>query len=336
MIGTNEINTECCAPLQVVHRWGSVAWSPDGTKLAAAYAEIAERDSSGLLTATELSKQPVVWEFCSQTRMFLHKKVLGADYGERHNSAIKALAWRSDGRYLATACDDKDTILWDVAGGRVFSRLIAPDVECFGLRAVAWRPENLLNNNAGQEAAHHAQHLSVGSYGGNVYLWDVSSLSPDSHHLLQTLAGNPYGGTHSAVECIAWHPMGSLLAAGHADGSIVIWDPDRGTRIANLQQQELAVRTRGVNSLSWSPCGAQLLAGFQGPDEHTGHSRAAIWTWKEAGVLWEWELERNGPSDFECGIVSTVWSPVGNSVVLLGFNGDLRLCRLRDNELDSL
>jgi WD40 repeat protein len=63
-------------------------------------------------------------------------------------------------------------------------------------------------------------------------------------------------GAVDKVNCIAFNPDGSLLASGHMDGTIILWDPATGQRVRTL-----AGHARYINSLAFSPDGRLLASG---------------------------------------------------------------------------
>ena len=58
-----------------------------------------------------------------------------------------------------------------------------------------------------------------------------------------------------AALTVAFAPDGKTLAAGLADGSIVLWDPDTGS-----QRESVAGHSSQVTSLAYSPDGRTLMA----------------------------------------------------------------------------
>ncbi|KAG6555195.1 hypothetical protein Mapa_003234 [Marchantia paleacea] len=62
---------------------------------------------------------------------------------------------------------------------------------------------------------------------------------------------------HGSAKCIAFNRRGTLLAAGCADGSCVIWDFDTRGVAKELRDPNCSA---SVTSVSWSKCGRRLLA----------------------------------------------------------------------------
>ncbi|HEX9635953.1 MAG TPA: WD40 repeat domain-containing protein [Acidobacteriota bacterium] len=81
-------------------------------------------------------------------------------------------------------------------------------------------------------------------------LWRVPSLEA-----LQT-----FGSHGEAIEALAWHPAGKLLASGSRDRTIKIWDSESGAELHTLSGHD-----GWVWDLAWSPDGRRLAsAGYDG------------------------------------------------------------------------
>jgi serine/threonine protein kinase/WD40 repeat protein len=61
--------------------------------------------------------------------------------------------------------------------------------------------------------------------------------------------------SHSVIRCLAFNPDDSVIASGHNDGSIYLWDTRTGELQAELVGHEL-----GINSLAFSPDGRTLIS----------------------------------------------------------------------------
>lgn len=62
-------------------------------------------------------------------------------------------------------------------------------------------------------------------------------------------------GHQAAVNCLAYHPEGSLLVSGADDGSLKLWDPDEGREITDFKSHEM-----GVTDVCFMPCGKRVLS----------------------------------------------------------------------------
>jgi WD40 repeat protein len=116
------------------------------------------------------------------------------------------LAWRPDGRVLATAAADGGTLkLWDAQSGRLQAILATPTRALTGL---AWSPYGRT-----VAAAIREQH---------VVLWD-----PETRNRRATLRGHT-----GALIALAWRPDSQRLATGSEDGSVRLWSAATGRELA--------------------------------------------------------------------------------------------------------
>jgi WD40 repeat protein len=196
-----------------------VAFSADGTTLAS---------GSG-----DTDKDVKLWEVPTGS---LKGTLTGG-----HRTGITSLAFSPDGTVLASAGWDGRTVLWDVAEERVRSYLTENG---YITLSVSFSPNGKI--------------LASGSGNGDIMLWDVSTgelvrtlvghssgvrsiaFSPDGLTLascsssfvaaevrlwdLETGTAARILNTAVSINCVAFGPEGTTLAAGSDDGSVLVWD----------------------------------------------------------------------------------------------------------------
>jgi WD40 repeat protein len=192
----------------------SLALSPDGTRLA----------TNGGGSAGK------VWNTVS-------RQVVAELKGE---SVIHAVAFSSDGKWLAGACE-QHLRLWDAATGQELPPLEG-SAEPF--TSVAFSPDGKLL-------------ASASSSGLGVWIWRTADGEP------VLLIPDALDGC--TVEAIAFHPDGRLLAVGGidwlatggSDGAICVWDVE--------DRCEVATFLGGVTCLAYHPSGSRIACGSLQP-----------------------------------------------------------------------
>ena len=154
---------------------------------------------------------------------------------EGHTDFVWGLAWSpaSNPLLLASASQDGSVRLWDAE-----SRAQTAALETDRAMCVAWSPDG--------------KQLSVGTYSGEVQVWDASA-----RELLHTWKSE----TSASVISVAWSPDAQSLASGEFGGEVYVWDAASGEVRQTLTGYTEA--RRDVNGLAWSPDGSLLASAHQ-------------------------------------------------------------------------
>lgn len=194
-------------------------------------------------------------------------------FDRHHESRISSLAWSADGETLVSGSLDMSAIVWDVATQSPRHTLRGHELEVY---AVAISPEGNVIATTGRD--------------GRVNLWDAKTGEER-----RRLFGHTY-----RVGSLVFSPDGKLLLSGGWDAQAILWDVEKGLEVRKLPESnslnfssvafhpsgshfatatwgrgsvvrvwETTTMKRvwsweglgdGVNSVDFSPNGAQLIA----------------------------------------------------------------------------
>jgi WD40 repeat protein len=285
----------------------SVAWSPDGSKLATA-----SKDNTAK-----------VWDAATGRELFtLHG----------HLRSVESAAWSPDGSKLATASEDRAVKVWDAATGR---ELLTVYGHLGDVMSVAWSPDGsklatasrdntakVWDTGTGRELlslrSHQGQVLSVAwspdgsqlataSSDKTAKVWDAVT----GRELL-TLRGH-----QARVERVAWSPDGSQLATASWDRTAKTWDAGTGTELLTLRGHQ-----DQVLSVAWSPDGNRLGTA-------SGDGTAKVWDARTGREMLT-ARGHNGP------VWSLTWSPDSNKFATSGADHMAKVWEAQARELLTL
>ncbi len=261
----------------------SVAWSPDGARLASidygvlrmwdtqtwqpmfvAWADsipVAWHPNGKQIATTKGGEveRLLIWDIATGTLVKQFKRP------EEGNAVawISRAAWSPDGKMVATNASDGGILLWNVETGVIRS---LERSQYTGVVGVSWSPDSkkVAGGYAIWDVAKGRKVLDI--KGGNWPSWNhtgdrianadveptqVQVRNANTGRIIWRLKGHT-----GNVLTVAWSPDDRLLASGANDSTIIIWDTRTGRAVAILKGH-----TRSLNSVSWEPNGRRIASG---------------------------------------------------------------------------
>jgi Tol biopolymer transport system component len=192
----------------------TVAWSPDGTRLASG-----SRD-----------KTVQIWDALDGGQVFTYR---------RHAAAIYTVAWSPDGRHLASASGDKTVQVWDAADGKHMFTYRGHGDQVI---TVAWSPNGRRLASGSYDKTVQVWDAADGrqilSYRGHTADVEGVAWSPDGRRLASASVDKTvqvwdaadggrvltYRGHAATAYTASWSPNGRRLASASADKTVQVWD----------------------------------------------------------------------------------------------------------------
>lgn len=202
-------------------------------------------------------------------------------------TGVPKLAYLTDGTFIAAGNHESTVTLWDPKRGdklRSLRSARCPSPLCFS-------PQTLQLALGGKD---------------EIQIWDIKETLPRK----QSLSIREYTWVCGAV---TFSPNGKILASGHWNGSIRLWDVDRLKRLKAFGASKASICR---DSLDFSPCGKYLAS---------GSNDAAIRIWDIENVdapLAEFK-ESHKEDKRAAGLWHVAFLPSGDGLVCANANGHL-------------
>ncbi len=204
----------------------SLAWSPDGTRLAIGSSkDYGKPFFTGGDSNNSNKAHLTIWD--TRTWKIVFEPAFGM---EMVNESFRALAWSPDTRSLAFSTWVGGVQVMDTRTGQVISRQSGFAGTVVDL---AWSPDG-------------ARLLATGDMAYSIRRWRPSD--NQAVRLFDPRAGNAFQ--------LAWAPDGRRVASGHSDGGVCIW-----TVATNKCDGFIHAHRTATFSLAWSPDGNQIATG---------------------------------------------------------------------------
>jgi WD40 repeat protein len=269
----------------------SVAYSPDGTRLASASSKgdvkvwnaisgqelltlpghtgvvraVAYSPDGRKLASASYDKTVRVWDSTTGQKI----RILRG-----HTHPVYCVAFGPDGRRLVSGADDSTVRVWDVTTGQeaAFSPLKGHTA---GVSSVAFSPDG--------------RWLASACEGSIVLVWDATTGAPKH---------KPLGAATSGATAVAFSPDGRRFVAGSLEGTITVWDVATGQLLRTLTGH-----TSGVSCVAFSPDGRRLASSSLG------------------GVIKVWDLDAMSPEPRT--LKDHSWQSGQEPLTLMGHTGSI-------------
>jgi serine/threonine protein kinase len=146
-----------------------------------------------------------------------------------HQARVNGVAWSPDGKYIASAGDDKLVLICDsTSGNTILTYKGHKDI----INEIAWSPDS--------------QFVASASADKTVQVWEALT-----GKLVTT-----YQGHSAAVNSVSWSSNGQRIASGSDDNTVQVWAVKNGVIVLNYQEH-----TNAVLSVAWSPDNKKIATG---------------------------------------------------------------------------
>ena len=204
-----------------------------------------------------------------------------------HANSVSVVAWSPDGSCLVSASHDGTVRLWDGCFGKQLQTYTG---HTGGVRSVAWSPDG--------------RRVASGSEDKTVRLWDARS-----GQLLHN-----YMGHTDMVWSVAWSPDGRGVASGSNDKTVRVWDARSGQLLYNYMGH-----TDIVGSIAWSPDSRSVASASK-------DGTVRLWDVRSGQLLQTYAGHTHG-------VRSIVWSPDGSCLASASDDQTVQLWDARSGEL---
>jgi WD40 repeat protein len=230
---------------------------------------------------------------------------------------VRAVAYRPDGKLLATGGDDGTIRLWDTASGELVRMLVGDSVW-----SLSWSPDGKVLAVSGGAGDPRLWEVDTGRLlrrlpAGSVVAWSPRSstlaIAKAGQLRLWDAVGNKTVLTYdfpAAIHALAWSHDGKAIAVGLTDKTARLWD------VATAKETKTLAGHHGdyVNGLAWAPDGKRLATTAQVGGKRDPAFR--VWDAVSGKLLGRFERQCTDSTP------AIGWSPDGTAIALGLYQGE--------------
>ena len=224
----------------------SVAWSPDGSRIASASDD----------------KTVQVWNASDGSNVYIYRG---------HSDVVTSVAWSPDGSRIASAGNDDTVQVWNASDGS--NAFIYRGHSDF-VTSVAWSPDRSRIASAGNDETVQVWNASDGShiftYQKHSKIVTSVAWSSDGSRIASGSGDETvqvwnasdgsnvyiYHGHSDVVTSVAWSPDGSRIASAGNDNTVQVWNASNGSN-----PYIYGDHANVVNTVAWAADGRRIASG---------------------------------------------------------------------------
>ncbi len=246
-----------------------------------------------------------LWNLTSPSHpVLLSRPAISGPNPFHFGSSVESLAFTSDGHTLAAAWSDDAVTLWNVSQPSDAIPDGPPQITCFPASSLAFTSDG------------HTLAVGYADDKGTVELWNTTNPKHPVRRGQPVTAGK-------AVNAVAFNPAGNTLAAGSEDQDVHLWNTTDPDHPAELVSKPLRGAAQSVSSVAFSPDGRILASGS------VDHS-VYLWNVADPGDISPLGRPLTGPGD---GILGVAFSPDSRTLAAGNTDGDVDLWNLPPTQL---